>query len=232
MPYSRYALQLLKNAGIDIYTRARTSPISLRRLTPSLKLKYKAATLDKNTCGMLVHSKKGTYIFINSSHPYTRRRFSVAHEIGHYQLGHDSDVSQENDQNRWEEAQANKFASSLLMPDELLFFVHKEQSSIREMANWLRVSPISAAIRCSQLGIRRMEAEMVKDEYFFASKEIAAAKEPQINPVTNKFIEAKKNIIELLSSPAYQEQMDREYASIRKKNDRMLDKWRSAYGYE
>jgi Zn-dependent peptidase ImmA (M78 family) len=225
MPYSSDTKHLLIQSGIDIYTRVPTSPISLRRVTPYLNLKYLKMSFDRNTCGMLVHSNKGSYIFINADQPYTRRRFSVAHEIGHYFLGHESDVTQENDQNRYEEVQANRFASCLLMPDELFHFVHKEQTSIKEMANWLRVSPISVAIRCTQLGYRRMEAELIKNDYFLASEEIAASSSRS----RSRRKEMPKQQ-EVIPDPPFKQHPRND--TLWNKNVEMVDRLRRIYGYD
>lgn len=230
MPYSSETKKLLKSVGIDIYTRAPTSPISLKKICEKIGLRYKLMPLDQNTCGMLVRSVKGPYIILNAEHPYTRRRFSEAHEIGHFMLGHDSDVSQANDQNRYEEVEANKYASCLLMPDELLYHVHKERRSIKEMAYWFRVSPISVAIRCSQFGIRQIEAEYVRSEYYQTLDDIASASE-RVRIMRQKEDERLKKRNELLKKELETRILKRNEAQ-RDHNQAMVDRWRRMYGYE
>ena len=224
---------MLQSAGMKLTTRRITSPISMRQFCKYYGLKYKKTPLHKNTCGMMVRSIRGNYIFVNSDHSYTRRRFSVAHEAGHYFLGHESDITHEHDQHRYEEAQANKFASLLLMPDDLFLAIHSEMHTIRDMASWLRVSPISVAIRCQQFGIRRQEAESVRSEYFDFVAESAATYEGKkpTTPIPQKKIEdappKKSNLMtdeRILNSPWY-----RERSSY---NDKMIDRYRRMYGYE
>jgi Zn-dependent peptidase ImmA (M78 family) len=56
-------------------------------------------------------------VVYNSTHPTVRNRFSVAHEIGHFILGHsfNNDIFNLNSQDP-REIEANIFASELLMP--------------------------------------------------------------------------------------------------------------------
>jgi len=233
MPYSSEVKYLLNQSGIDIHRRSSTSPISLGQLGRHFGFKFRKVSMHRNTCGMLVPSSIGTYIIINADHPYTRRRFSTAHEIGHHFLGHESDVSQANEQDRFEEVQANKFASCLLMPDDLLYYTHKEQTTIKDMARWLRVSQISVSIRCMQLGLRPMEAEFVKSEYFYATYEIAATSE-RMNAEQPKKSLTLPRVVELdpEREKIKQQLIDRRYETKRKKNEEMLDRYRRMYGYE
>lgn len=232
MPYSSDIKHLLKESGIDIRTRAFTSPISLKRLGIHYGFKFRKVSMHRNTCGMLVPSNNGTYIVINADHAYTRRRFSTAHEIGHHFLGHESDVSRANDQDRLEEVQANKFASCLLMPNDFFYWVHKEQSTIRDMASWLRVSQIAVSIRCTQLGLRSMEAEFVKSEYYDYLTEVAAKVDQK--PTTSPPNTDKQQVFELDSEreKLKQQLLDRRYEEKRLKNQDTLDRFRRIYGFE
>ncbi|QJD87876.1 ImmA/IrrE family metallo-endopeptidase [Cohnella herbarum] len=227
MPYSPDTKYLLKQSGIDIHRRSSTSPISLRKVGLHFGLKFRKLPLHQNTCGMIVPSNNGIYITINSDHPYTRRRFSTAHEIGHYFLGHESDVTQTHDEDRYEEVQANKFASCLLMPDELFWFVHNEQTSIKEMASWLRVSPISVAIRCSHLGIRHLESELVRSDYFLAEEEMSfhsSRTKSHQNHKQQEVIQVPK--VDQIFQPHQRNE------TLWKKNSDALDRLRRIYGYD
>lgn len=228
MPYSTSTKYLLKQVGIDIHSWAPTSPISLKKLCSNFHLKFKNVPLDHNTCGMLVRSAKGNYIIVNANHPYTRRRFSTAHEIGHFFLGHDSDISTGSDQNRFEEIQANKYASCLLMPDELFHRVHRRSSTVKEMANWLRVSPISVAIRCLQFGYRRIEAETVKNEYFNASTGVEVTKILTLHK-ENHFVNEKNGTT---YEPYTIVRNFKRNESLWKRNTEMIERYRRMLGYE
>lgn len=222
--YSSDTKYLLKQMGIDIHARYSTSPITLKTICAFFGLKYRKTSLGANTCGMLMRSNAGNFIFINENHAYVRRRFSLAHEVGHFYLGHQSDVSKLNDYSKPEEVHANKFATSLLMPDELFYYVHKESFTIKAMARWLRVSQISVAIRCLEFGIREYEAELTKSEYYLAIEEATATgayqqKKSQQNP--EQEYEWRKKDPRLTK-----------YEQVYKQNDETLDRLRRVYGYE
>ena len=121
-----------------------------------------------DTDGAYIKHKDKHYIWINSLRPYVRRRFSTGHEFGHYYMGHPSDVSMEVQAapDKRKEAQANRFSAALLMPRDPFYKIHCVTSTIREIAEWFRVSDICAAIRLLELGLRTEEAEMVKADYY------------------------------------------------------------------
>lgn len=55
-------------------------------------------------------------ITLNETHPASRRRFTLAHELGHIVLGHESSIAAEDDERERLEREADAFASELLMP--------------------------------------------------------------------------------------------------------------------
>lgn len=82
---------------------------------------------DGDVSGFLVRNGGQTVIGVNSAHPNTRQRFTIAHEIGHLKLheGHPLIVDKLVRVNMRraaslptgkEEVEANKFAAQLLMP--------------------------------------------------------------------------------------------------------------------
>lgn len=78
--------------------------------------------LTGKTDGFCTVTRNHTYVFYNSSLPVGRKRFTVAHEIGHLVLGHVGKgmATVENREptgaERGEEQQANQFAARLLAP--------------------------------------------------------------------------------------------------------------------
>lgn len=55
-------------------------------------------------------------IALNARHPASRRRFTLAHELGHIVLNHDATVAQDDDAAAEMEQDADAFAAALLMP--------------------------------------------------------------------------------------------------------------------
>lgn len=78
--------------------------------------------LKEKTDGFCTVTENHIYIFYDSSLPIGRKRFTIAHEIGHLILGHvgPGTVTVENREptgtERKEETQANQFAARILAP--------------------------------------------------------------------------------------------------------------------
>ncbi len=125
MPISKGALaarKLLEEIGIEDPT---TIPVEAFIWGRGALLKYSPI---KNADGRIVFGKTKAIITINSNIQYEgRKRFTIAHELGHYEMHknifqhHNDDVytldSFNNSGNQ--ETEANQFASELLMPEEL-----------------------------------------------------------------------------------------------------------------
>jgi Zn-dependent peptidase ImmA (M78 family) len=111
------------------------------------------------------YDKKNGVLYVNESNqPITRLRFTMGHEIGHHELHKDRDknhfrsvVTRQDIYsavNR-EEAEANYFASYLLMPDKAIEKIlpysdlmrNDERYIINEFAQMLAVSPEAMKIR-------------------------------------------------------------------------------------
>lgn len=140
---------------------------------------------DDNLSGFLLRdpSSKKPIIGVNKTHSTTRRRFTIAHEIGHLLLhsfnsihvdntGYGAGYGQLKLRNQdsslganSEEIEANFFAAELLMPYELLVEELKKypnldvldstnfERAIKQIATKFKVSPQSANIRLVQLDL-------------------------------------------------------------------------------
>jgi Zn-dependent peptidase ImmA (M78 family) len=107
---------------------------------------------------MLIHVPPGKpVIAVNSSRPLCRRRFSVAHEIGHYLLGHNSLSFSESGggmikrESRQERA-ANAFAAEFLMP-KVMLSREAHRYTLRALALRYKVSMQAMEIRLKELGL-------------------------------------------------------------------------------
>jgi len=95
---------------------------------------------DGPLAGYLFANNRGAYIFVNKDDALPRRRFSAAHELGHYLLhfepGEEVEFVQGDEQEMIaeepEEAlgvmerEANRFAAELLMPEATCRRLHRE----------------------------------------------------------------------------------------------------------
>lgn len=106
-------------------------PVDLNQVVRYLGLSLNEKPLENEYSGFLAVKEKT--IVVNLNHPSVRRRFTIAHEIGHYQLHRRSeDIPVFIDRavyHRKEsvagvdysmEMQANAYAAGLLMPEALL----------------------------------------------------------------------------------------------------------------
>lgn len=125
---------------------------------------------EEDLSGMIFVSDNGIVIGVNSLHPETRQRFTIAHEIGHMvmhmhilegtphidkkfgvQLNRDKRSSLGND---LLEIQANKFAAELLMPSQMIkkeikntYIDIEKDDDVKALADKYKVSSQAMSIR-------------------------------------------------------------------------------------
>jgi len=113
------ARQLLKDAGIG------RTPIMIRDVVSHIKktsdLSVYPWAFGDNTDGIQVTHGESATIGYNQDQHRHRQRFTVAHEIGHFMMGHTNRNSAfDLDSKKPEEIEANQFAAELLIPLSLL----------------------------------------------------------------------------------------------------------------
>lgn len=143
---------------------ARSScPVNVDELAISLGISVAYISMPDEISGMLVR-KDGKYVItVNSKHPRTRQRFTLAHELGHYFHHRQIIGDGVNDSKTYRtinsgkhynprisqrhETEANQFAAALLMPQEIIDDLRGRGLSVEEIAKKLEVSPQAASIR-------------------------------------------------------------------------------------
>lgn len=99
-------------------------------------------------------------IFVNKNDGEQRKRFTIAHELGHFFLHEDNKlkVSYRGGQSH-EETEANRFAAELLMPEDLVKQEYQKFPILvpREFARIFDVSAAAMEIRLEQLGLPYMK---------------------------------------------------------------------------
>lgn len=147
--------------------RLKGPPVPVERIARKLGLEIESRKFaDREFSGILVREGDRAVVGINSSHAPTRRRFSLAHEIGHFLL-HEGDrvfidrsynVSLRNRESSLgtniEEIEANAFAANLLVPEPFLLrdldaadIDLEDEESIGRLARKYRVSPQAMTFR-------------------------------------------------------------------------------------
>ncbi|WP_420411289.1 ImmA/IrrE family metallo-endopeptidase [Roseibium sp.] len=151
---------------VDAIRRAqRQYPVDVIGLCRDLGISVHEAYLADDVSGELVPIAGGHYqINVNASHPKTRQRFTIAHELGHFVhhrnligAGIDDDRAyRSTNAGRYhntmigpaQETQANRFAANLLMPQHLIDRLQQEgKRTPNEQAYALGVSRSAMRIR-------------------------------------------------------------------------------------
>ena len=153
-------------------------PIDVESVARALNVPVKYEPFEEELSGVLIKEQGRIVIGINSTHAYTRQRFTIAHELGHHLLGHAGEIFVDKTLRHQatiirrdtksslgvnaDEIQANQFAAELLMPKRLV----SEQVGKRikknpriaaegltaDLANAFKVSTQAMEIRLTVLG--------------------------------------------------------------------------------
>lgn len=135
-------------------------PIDISRVVRALGLTIKEGRFqDENVVG--AYDKASKTIFISDKDPYTRKAFTMAHELGHFTLH--KDKQQETffrsntillaEEHHLIEQEANCFAACLLMPKDLIVQYVKVVRSVERLAEIFGVSSTAMSWRLKNLGL-------------------------------------------------------------------------------
>lgn len=150
---------------LDLYWD-RKVPVNLDNIAASLGVKVKYTyPIDNNpdVSGKLSFDavSKLPLCEINRFDISQRQRFTLAHELGHYLLGHgeQSDTNAKlyrntNKSQSYEEIQANSFAAEMVMPELAVdYFIREENiTTIETLALTFDVSEVAMKYRLKNLG--------------------------------------------------------------------------------
>jgi Zn-dependent peptidase ImmA (M78 family) len=121
---------------------------------------------DENLSGLVAKRGSNVTILVNQSDVPFRKRFTIAHELGHHflhlladgdfvdtqvDLFRDAEAGESG--SRAVEVQANQFAAALLMPEELVRQAFGRMQNLSELARLFNVSEEAMAIRLGRLGL-------------------------------------------------------------------------------
>jgi Zn-dependent peptidase ImmA (M78 family) len=128
-------------------------PVLVEQVAKSVGLEVIAFPFHQKISGVL--KKEQGIIAINKNHSPVRQRFTAAHELGHFLLGHgmedvtdDREVDESFEKPDLKEREANLFASALLMPaDRVKEAIKKEGQDIDKLASIFGVSKQAMTIR-------------------------------------------------------------------------------------
>ena len=139
-------------------------PVDPVRIAKELGLEVLEAHLKKDVSGALVKKEgRDPSILLNAEDGKSRKRFTCAHELGHY-IRRSSEPTPRYEYVDYrdkasstgtveEERYANSFAASLLMPEVAVQAVHESGMPAFRLANRFGVSPESMQHRLDNLGL-------------------------------------------------------------------------------
>lgn len=142
--------QLLTDHGITTY------PIDPVLLANAVGIQvYNTVFREAQISGAITKRDGATKIYVSENEAPSRKRFTVAHELGHYVLHMSADDNEmidteavmfrtadyePGDAQGVREAEANRFAASLLMPHDLVVPEYRRTRSLARLAQMFSVS--------------------------------------------------------------------------------------------
>ena len=116
-------------------------PVDVERIARRLGTRVRETGFDGDVSGLFVRKGQDAVIGVNSMHSEQRKRFTIAHEIGHFVLHISKPIYVDelvlHFRNRTsaegrdpDEIEANAFAAELLMPEDFV------QQSMSDLDNW------------------------------------------------------------------------------------------------
>lgn len=164
------------------YPDLHRAPVDVHALAARMGVPVHEVALDADISGMLGRRGNFAVIAINESHHPHRKRFSLAHELGHFELHlpqvqgdaqfidhlvvkrRDKRASEGNEP---EEIEANAFAAELLMPEDLVLRAFPggravnawdvSEERVKQLARRFGVSQQAMSIRLINLGLWQVE---------------------------------------------------------------------------
>ena len=150
---------LLRQAGV------RKPPIDIDAIASGCGVRVIEWSFTSNDIsGLVVETSTGPVIGVHSNHGPQRRRFTIAHELGHAVMRHlDSyhvdlgDASEHGEPPNYDwrqERAANDFAASILMPSDFVRELAGDNPSPKALAKKFNVSELAMGFRLVNLGLR------------------------------------------------------------------------------
>lgn len=147
-------------------------PVDVMQCAKSKNIGVEATSLEDDISGFFLSKNKKFHIGYNSDHSENRRRFTVAHELGHYFL-HSKEIplfidklerslyrnTESSSGEIQKEREANAFAAALLMPKTLLIREIKScnveliDSITKYLSSKFKVSEEAMSFRLTNLGL-------------------------------------------------------------------------------
>ena len=157
--------------------------LDMKKLLKSNKITFIERDLPDDISGVsMITKERKKFIIVNKNQSENRKKFTIAHELGHILLKHSTSLNTQkhaddskrasqilfrnqnsSDGSDWKEVEANRFAAALLMPRHLLDLeiekIQKNNSKnylseldVYKLSDIFGVSTIAMSIRLTSLG--------------------------------------------------------------------------------
>lgn len=161
-PYAA-AEKLLKSAD------EKEPPVDVEKIAESCGLIVQEWDFVDEVSAVLIDAPDFSVIGVNEQHKPNRRRFSIAHELGHFVMGHTDDLfieflapelfQEQSPQRVDQEREANWFAADLLMPKSWIEKDWRQSYDLTEMAKKYMVSEQAMWIRLQHFGLGILQTD-------------------------------------------------------------------------
>jgi Zn-dependent peptidase ImmA (M78 family)/DNA-binding XRE family transcriptional regulator len=157
------------HAANDLLEKARVTkpPVDVAKLAELCGVMVLYSEFPDSLSGLVFAHDGAAVIGVNENHPPNRQRFSLAHELGHYLLGHHQQSRGYEDRFHidtsdgtppgfdWRaERAANDFGAEVLMPRRLISQAFKKTQDPAALAGMFEVSELAMGYRLVNLGLR------------------------------------------------------------------------------
>lgn len=155
----------------ELFPKLVKPPVNLKSIMKSLSIKFEEKDYEGQMSGAAIFNGNEMIVAVSSKEPESRKRFTIAHEIGHLLLHADQalnidikpvslnrDLSSTTGES-WREVEANYFAASLLMPKEDVnshfakWSELEEDVRLKKLAQRYEVSMQAMSVRLNTLGL-------------------------------------------------------------------------------
>ena len=135
-------------------------PIDVREVLDHYTIPLKFVEFkDRGLAGAFESTPKA--IYVNSEDSFSRKTFTIAHELGHMilhqnkkqELFYRLDIARIAEEDKQEEQEANWFAASLLMPENILRKYWSLTTDTEKLAKIFGTSPSAVYFRLKNLGL-------------------------------------------------------------------------------
>lgn len=143
------------------------APVPVDEIARRYRIEIRPEAFPDDISGALCRGPEGAVIAVNRAHHEHRRRFTIAHELGHFLLHQDAPAYYDAQHQvglhfrakatgaEWDpkEIEANKFAAELLMPRKLVLARVRASAEVdaAKLAAEFKVSPEAMTYRLAEL---------------------------------------------------------------------------------